>query len=647
MFLDQPLTVETIAPHLLLLAGGVSIVMALVVAWVSQAHRRVGLVASVISLLSFFGALVVNQLAVSNGGMHFQSKHVGWISERAAHGGITLGYLADELAILFGIAVTVILALFSLARQERFGSRVIGLEVFTLLWGASGTILVCFSGTIWTGLFSLVILIVASSTALSEGWTHPKDAQILSRELFDRGTCLLLAMIGASLLSNYGEQLRFGQVSIDPVVTVGSKVGMFFLALGLIGQLRPVPFGGYASCLSEESKGATHLVIRAVMPSLATIILLIRLSPFLNAYRCAEATAVIAAAAGLLSLLSCLSQKEFRQTIGLLLPGAFTLSAAMISGGQVGAGLFTGFSFCVIVLAFLFLSNVPADFGKSAVFRGIVISGGLLGSGMTLGLGGAGFGDWLSRYSPQYSWEIAIRFTAYLLYAGAVWKAGFLLVPERNDKKLNWESQLIPGILVAASLAIWWLGAFVDPTAFGESVRLFGSLFEQSISTVPAAKIASETVLDRYLIEGAQAVLSVTFGLLLYWMIRRRKSNAQTIEKIFPKIFAFLRDGYRVDKVREASVVGVSRVASAMNEVIEEKFWLSAYPRFSMRTVRSVSRAVARNESVFTKFIEEQVARLVGVWAKFFQLVQSGDIQWYLFVGLMVAVAMLIRYLRT
>lgn len=642
MVIDQAFTIEGIAPHLLILGAVLSVLIAVTISWISGVQRRTGVASTALSLLVFFGALIVNQLAILNGGLHVESKHAGWISEHSAPGGVTLGFFSDELALIWGFGVVTITALFLVARQERFAIRRVGQEVFSVLWAVSGTILVSFSGTVWTALSSLVFLIVATTTVLSDGWSNRKDSRLLSRELFDRGVCLVISIVGASLMSNYGEQLRFGQIPTEVSISFGSRAGMLLLTMGLIGQLKAFPFSGYLVCSAEDEKGSPHLLVRAILPSVSILIVLIRLAPFVSAYHCSAPASVIAASTALLTFISALSQKEFRPSLGLLIAGGFNIASAMVVGGQVFAGLNMAFGFCLATLCFLFLSNCPGEFEQSPIFKTFIIASGLLSSGMTLGLVGAGLGEWLSSYSPEHVWELAIRLTTYLLYAVAVWRVAFLLKPVRPDKKINWESQVIPGLLVVSSFAIWWLGAPVDPAVFGDSVRLFTSLFERALA--PTSRLP-EPLVDRSVLEGAQTVISVLSGLLMFWLIRRRKASARTIEVLFPKTISFFRDGYRIDSARLGVIKAFDQIGTKSTEWIDERFWLEIYPRFSMRLVRTLSRSVSRYELLIAEVLEAQVGRVVNVWSKFFQLVQSGDIQWYLFVGLMVAVAMLMRYL--
>ncbi|MEK7692040.1 MAG: hypothetical protein AAB425_13580 [Bdellovibrionota bacterium] len=95
-----------------------------------------------------------------------------------------------------------------------------------------------------------------------------------------------------------------------------------------------------------------------------------------------------------------------------------------------------------------------------------------------------------------------------------------------------------------------------------------------------------------------------------------------------------LLDGFSFEPVGARLMVVVAIVGRWLVWVVDFAFWGKRFPMAVTALISGSGRVLAGFDAVIVRMIERAGRLAVVIPAKTLQLVQNGDVQWYLFFGL-------------
>jgi hypothetical protein len=517
-----------------------------------------------------------------------------------------------------------------------------------LLLSTAGVALAWNSSTPWLGFFGITAAMAGGFLAHSVRWELAEDAQTAIRYLRERAFGVVLAVLGACVLAGYRTAVSFADGA--HLVAGGgpawqNSLGAFCLAGGLFLQLQPFPLLGSALGQSSARLPARVLLAR-LYPAWAAFAILFRFEPDLRAVGIFPVSGWIALGSAVLSAFAGLLQSDYGVGFSLWISTLFSLAITVLSF----SGQQTAFPvlLCAILGAFVLSMSAGAlelGGGPSQPHRKRAITAKTVATVAALaGTGFAGFSssgafvNWLGE-----GWGrppvLALEILAVFLSCALGWKILFQVCRSGIATRAGWGTLLAPVFPLLLSLAL-----FMDGT-------LSGGLVPDSPDTVmspvlkvlfPATDAAGSAAHADF-----PAPLAVYLGSLLvaavaaYFLSKKTKA----VDAGFPKLGAFIRSGYGVDWLAERVTAALRTVGAKGEAWIGGTFWNRWLPTVVERGLGASSRAVSGADRFASEKGAIGIARAAEVPAKILQLVQNGDVQWYLFFGIGAGLALLAHFL--
>jgi hypothetical protein len=104
--------------------------------------------------------------------------------------------------------------------------------------------------------------------------------------------------------------------------------------------------------------------------------------------------------------------------------------------------------------------------------------------------------------------------------------------------------------------------------------------------------------------------------------------------------------GFGIDVLFTKIAVSIAWAGKAIEENVDQRVWQSWVPRGLRWAAVTLSTGAAFADRWIVRALDRGVERATDVPAKVLQLIQSGDVQWYVLFGIGSVVAMLIHFLR-
>ena len=101
-----------------------------------------------------------------------------------------------------------------------------------------------------------------------------------------------------------------------------------------------------------------------------------------------------------------------------------------------------------------------------------------------------------------------------------------------------------------------------------------------------------------------------------------------------------------MDSLMDHGLAGINWSGRSIQWLVETQVWGLWIPAGFRWLIREVGGGVMEADRVISRGLDSVLRRAVEVPAKTLQLVQSGDVQWYLFFGIGSGVAILIHFLK-
>jgi hypothetical protein len=135
-------------------------------------------------------------------------------------------------------------------------------------------------------------------------------------------------------------------------------------------------------------------------------------------------------------------------------------------------------------------------------------------------------------------------------------------------------------------------------------------------------------------------------GLAGYWL-SGAKDRWAALRLAFPGFSRFIAQGLGARLVGAAFMRGVRITGESTSEWVDGKLWERWLPLAFGGATRFGGGLAARIDSAVSLKVSRALRRKAEVPAKLLQLIQNGDVQWYLLFALATGMAMLAHFMRT
>lgn len=594
----------------------------------------------------FLAALAGSLIFAGNGlveeGVHSRAWLRGWIWPVDAEGALTGGIIQDALGlVLAGLSVlfaAVLLGsrgLFSdPPRRERFYCAV--------AFAAAGTALCWVALTPWFAFVGLALVIFGGFIALGSRWESNEESRLAIRFGCERSFGLILSIFGTCGLAGGHAPLSWpanastGDVwfAATSTLTVSELAGAVLLIAGLLIQLHPFPFLSWAVS-SGRTAPWVRVSLTQVFPAWAALGVLLRLQAHLGAPFIFTIFGWLMMASTVLAVISGMLQSQWESALGAWVSAGATFSAAMLclAGSQPALALMIGLGLGATAFACSKTEAAgPSIYSKMSGFAGICAATGVVGF---VSAGGAV--QWLVQ-----SWRdpalAAAALSAFALFVMLGWKLGWTMNREPASRAPHWTAIAPPAILTLLALGILWTGSVSGGALPGGVDRVTASLMDLLFETKANADEANAaTVFGAYC-----GALLLAIGAAYWTSIQIQEPEEEGFGK---KLYRFIVSGYGTDLVATRFVGGLTWIAVRAQNLIDNRIWGSFIPNGFTSVIRVSAKTVSRADLVVSVQLRKLIRPCIDAPAKFLQLIQNGDVQWYLLFGVGSGLAILVHFL--
>jgi hypothetical protein len=606
-------------------------------------------------LVALFLAVLAGSLIFAGNGLVEEATraHVwlrGWVWPVHLEGAVPAGVLQDPQGLVLG-GLGVIFAGLLLAgvrvlpgqpRPERTHSAI--------ALAAAGCALSWLALTPWLSLGGLSLVIFAGFLSLGSRWDSEEESEIATRFGRERAFGLILSVLGACALAGGHAPLIWSKtqhwITDSQNASFSEIAGAALFLAGLLIQLQPFPLLSWTVNPGRTSSWI-RVTLAQIFPAWATFGLLIRFQMSLGDQAVFTVFGWILLASTLLAVISGVLQTRWEAGLGAWFSSGATLAAAVLclASPQAALALIVGLGLGVAAFAcsqsLIETAEAPVD--EQTVAGGTVIwakSAGFIGIAAAIGVAGFvsanGQMDWLMQ-----SWrdpaQAAAAISSFALFAVLGWKLGWSMSRRKVASMPHWSSLMVPTILILLSLGVAWTGSILSGVLPGGADKVAPSLMELLFGAPTAGIEESATVLSAYF--GA-IVLSLGAA---YWV--SLQSMQPQGESFASKIHHAIVSGYGMDRLAKRAIDGTTWAVNSVDRLIDKRVWGEWIPKALTTVIRSTASAIVRVDTAASVHGRNVVRRCIDSPAKFLQLVQNGDVQWYLLFGMGSGLVILAHYL--
>jgi hypothetical protein len=184
-----------------------------------------------------------------------------------------------------------------------------------------------------------------------------------------------------------------------------------------------------------------------------------------------------------------------------------------------------------------------------------------------------------------------------------------------------------------------WTGSVSGNMLSGRQDELWNSVLEFCLQSQP---IFND--FDRYLSAASFYWSSLVFAIILAFLTAAKKIDRWwLLLKYFPRLGGFLNDGYHLDWLVLQIMFGLTSCSSwlAFFDYQLGSRWI---PEGAAQGANFIGTYLAKLDKLITTHLGDPLNRFMRVAGKLLQLVQAGDIRWYLACGLGSGFALLAHY---
>ena len=645
------------APVWLISAISIVAIVGLIILWLGKKIPRHGDWLVGLSLIGLIAAFFFEQNAPSGESVVNISYLRGWIWPRQEEGAISIGILKDSLgvalstlaAFLAGAVIAVRGLLLNEKRTERFyAAAAFACAGVTISWLAL---------TPWLAFLGVFFAVFGGFIALGSRSGVDAEASLASRFILERSWGLLFALFGAFALSSSGTTMVWMNIAREPGIAQSvSWLGAVLLAIGMLTQLQPFPFLSWL-VMPSETLSVARSIFGQIFPGMAAFAVLTRFDGQFRAMSIFPVFGWVALISAVLTTFTGLFQNDWRKGIGTWISAGFSCAVAALCFTGPWAGTALLVSTAVAGTAFvMFGSNLdkieneiedkieekPSFPERVTWIKVGSISAAACGTGMVGFVSCAGMIRWIMNTGGDPSLSGVFAVTLFLM-AFLLWKQVWLLAKQESRTSASWFSVLAPFLIIIGSLGVVWVGSLTGGAIPEQPDLLMTSLLDLFFPAQASLHQDNSFLTASWLHWG-----TLSFAILgAYWTSGRKQDLWESLDHKFPKTGSFFAQGYRMDPLMKRFLKVVVWMGSAIQSLIDRRIWGRWIPgSLSWGTYRIAQGASIADESI-TRWLNRGIRRGTDVPSKFLQLIQSGDVQWYLFFAIGTGIAILIHFLKT
>lgn len=578
-----------------------------------------------------------------------RSWYRGWIWPREEAGAIPVGVIESPLGLWMILLVAALSAALLLtrpviAREPRSERIFAAIGIST-----AGTALSWISVTPWLAFAGIALTVLGGFIALGSRWPTDAEAALATRYAWERSWGLILSMIGAAgLTATRAAESWMGSAGWGN----GIELDLFsagLLVFGLAVQFQPFPFFSWAVSPTEALPSVRAILVFG-FPAASAFAVLVRLEPQLRALELMPVAGWAFLASSILAVATGTLQSLWRAGHATWMSAGMTLSAAVLcfSGPSASIPVFSGFLLGACALAFnataLAVGGAHSQANKNravwAKATGWTATGAASGMVGFVTCGGAL--QWLAQAWPTPGQAVVFAVTLFLVgFLG--WKLMWDLARVDVPVQLPWSAVLAPFLPLFLSLGVVWTGTITGgavPGSFDQFLKplinaLVPGSFPWSVDEAVFLGTSWTYWLSILAAIGAGAWVS---SFLPAWTKARSGAGSYLLK--------FISRGYGFEALA-ARVLNLLVVAGNLGEsLIDRKIWRGAIPEALSRTAQSLALVASRMDRVVSDVLRSTARVSVDAPAKALQVLQSGDVQWYLLFGVGSGLALLLHFSR-
>ena len=575
----------------------------------------------------------------------------GWIWDKHELGAMTLSFYQDRIAIfmVFAVVLTALPVLMnkSILLLEPYPERVVSGFAFSL----AGVAIAWISGTPWLCFLGLFLVILGAFIAMGSRWEKDLQADLSIRFVFERCFGLVIAILGALVLSSLhaGVSLHGQELWLNTEAHISSlRLGLGLLFLGLYIQMQPFPLLRWLF-LDSDLSTPFRVFLCQVAPAWAALSILVR---FYNAWvhvGLFPSLGWLALVSCILTFISGLFQKGWKQSLNAWIAGGLSLSIGVLafSGVFEAIALFLGIVWTGLIFSIFYSAQLrdgkdhEVQKKKASVLKVFLFLAGASGTGFIgfISMRGAFF--WLYQVSG-YSLEFTACLLTLLFSGLLVWKITWGMSCLKEEALVPWSVYGSISFLLLFSVAFLWTGSFSGGFLGRHLDQIFPSIFE---FVFEASNSRFDNGFDDWV------VISLYFGVFLvgfvasYWMVARKENQWQVLSGLFPRISSFIQGGYGVDSIITYLRDLMRASGSWFEAILDKKFWNEWVPQTLLVCIKAISEISSQSDQKLMRGLNYIGRQSIEIPAKFLQILQTGDLRWYLFLTLSAGFGMLTHFL--
>ena len=475
----------------------------------------------------------------------------------------------------------------------------------------------------WLTMGAVSLGALGASLVTRGQWGEVEQASSLARMLFNRYLGWLVFVCGVLVAAAQSTEAT-GHAGISGAL----------LALGIWIAISAFPWSSSISS-TESAVGFLRPLVTEIFPGLMIVLLAVELSKAMTVPSDGFGIYWVFVLSSSLTSLVGLFQRRSDTVASFALAGLLALALAAATLGQVSAALWIGVGALVLRALNLFAHQLGAR--GSAVMK--------FSAAFTLGLpisiGFAGLQRLLVAASAQPGLVLVILLAIFANLL-LVWKAAMILVGEEPKKTgpVVWVGVSFSSV---GGLALLWTGAWFAGGFAGKDEVMFSSWSSQVLG------LATEELDLASLQTWGAALLGVQAAALVvaYLSVQRKGDRWIAAETSSPRFFGFVSSGFFWSRFGNQAVEAVSLRLERM-----EKFFASRLSGPTLAKIRARSGPLAaswvtRSEQALERSVSRSTQTAIDVPGRLLQLVQNGDVQWYLALSLVLILSFLAHAMRT
>lgn len=588
-------------------------------------------------VVGVFLPLLSEILVLTNGFQITDRPILGWIWPRDELGSIHVGYGIDlftyGITMAIGLAVILRAVIYPLPR----------LIAPSLLIGVTGLFLCWSAKTYGLAMIGLVLAILSGGMAMIGSYQDADDdhwiAQFLKRNVIG----LVIAFIGSFGLLSLGCTLDFTDASIEAWTKQAGEVSLqVSISMVLIGLFLVVtPFTTQSSL---AKKNRLHVVdfclFLAIFPAVSALSIFQKFHAHLLTTGTLQIQGVVSSVALLFLIVPLFFKSKAIEVFKhycTLFP-LIALTALSYSG--VWPFYILTLSFVVFSLMSAFLISSPKN-GWSTGLLFFAIYGWMGGFGFSAASGYLQLFQQSEEFLP-YLIPAAIGL---LLMQVKAWKI-FLDYQKTAETGVSpWWKLLSLQILLLIPLGMIYTGTY-SGGALSAGIDTVPALLE-----VPWVKFYHDKLpqIDEQEFIISSSIHWVIFILsLLIAVFTQPKPNeeGEGLSRRFPRVRGWVDSGMGFDRLHDYLSSQFEAAGFHLKETISKNVWERALPAVFDGFFSAMRSFGGRLDRLSAALSSEKMKVLIEAPSKLVQLSQNGDLQWYIFFGIVWALVLLVHFIR-